>query len=290
MPTAGKAATPVSLMAVGDSDKELPILCDICLGPHEYVRMTRADFDKECKICARPFTVFRWRPGKDARYKKTEVCQTCARLKNVCQTCLLDLEFGLPVQVRDSFIKESEQLTIPKSEVNREWFTMQQEKRFANGEMTVYEQMAKDRAEGLTSSDPNVSALLRLQRTAPYYKRNRPHVCSFFAKGECTRGASCPYRHEQPETGELAHQNMKDRYYGVNDPVAKKMLRRHDEEETKRKEAKKHHEIGQGQLYPAPKDAPPDTTKATFAVPAPPPTDPGTAAEPHQYPSQAQIF
>ena len=28
------------------------------------------------------------------RYKKTEVCQTCAKLKNVCQTCLLDLEYG----------------------------------------------------------------------------------------------------------------------------------------------------------------------------------------------------
>ena len=36
------------------------------------------------------------------RYKKTEVCQTCAKTKNVCQTCLLDLEYGLPVQV-DTF-------------------------------------------------------------------------------------------------------------------------------------------------------------------------------------------
>ena len=28
------------------------------------------------------------------RFKKTEVCQTCSKLKNVCQTCLLDLEYG----------------------------------------------------------------------------------------------------------------------------------------------------------------------------------------------------
>jgi hypothetical protein len=34
-----------------------------------------------------------------ARYKKTELCHTCARIKNVCQTCVLDLQFGLPVQV-----------------------------------------------------------------------------------------------------------------------------------------------------------------------------------------------
>lgn len=28
------------------------------------------------------------------RFKKTEVCQTCSKMKNVCQTCLLDLEYG----------------------------------------------------------------------------------------------------------------------------------------------------------------------------------------------------
>lgn len=34
-------------------------------------------------------------------------------------------------------------------------------------------------------------------------------------------------RHELPEDkGELNQQNLKDRYYGVNDPVAKRMLKR----------------------------------------------------------------
>lgn len=50
-------------------------------------------------MCARPFTVFRWCPGARMRFKKTEICQTCARLRNACQTCLLDLEYGLPLQV-----------------------------------------------------------------------------------------------------------------------------------------------------------------------------------------------
>ncbi len=31
-----------------------------------------------------------------------------------------------------------------------------------------------------------------------------------------------------PETGELAVQNIKDRYYGVNDPVANKLMKRAD--------------------------------------------------------------
>ena len=60
-------------------------------------------------------------------------------------------------------------------------------------------------------------------------QRNRAQICSFFVKGECKRGAECPYRHEMPTTGDLAHQNIKDRYYGVNDPVARKMLGRLDE-------------------------------------------------------------
>lgn len=66
--------------------------------------------------------------------------------------------------------------------------------------------------------------LKQLARTDPYYKRNKPHVCSFFAKGECKRGDECPYRHEMPPQNELSHQNIQDRYHGHNDPVARKIL------------------------------------------------------------------
>lgn len=90
--------------------------------------------------------------------------------------------------------------------------------------------------------------LKQLARSDPYYKRNRPKVCSFFAKGECTRGDECPYRfvfsslctfvyyglcstsgyrHEKPEDNDLAHQNMQDRYYGRDDPVAKRIMAKH---------------------------------------------------------------
>jgi pre-mRNA-splicing factor RBM22/SLT11 len=68
--------------------------------------------------------------------------------------------------------------------------------------------------------------LKRIARNEPYYKRNRAHICSFFVKGECKRGDECPYRHELPEDNDLTHQNIRDRYYGTNDPVAKKMLNR----------------------------------------------------------------
>ena len=53
--------------------------------------------------------------------------------------------------------------------------------------------------------------LTKLARTTPYYKRNRPHICSFWVKGECKRGEECPYRHDKPTDPDdpLADQNIK---------------------------------------------------------------------------------
>ncbi|XP_030964213.1 zinc finger CCCH domain-containing protein 49-like [Quercus lobata] len=202
------------LEADGWERSDFPIICESCLGDNPYVRMTKADFDKECKICTRPFTVFRWRPGRDARFKKTEICQTCSKLKNVCQVCLLDLEYGLPVQVRDTALSINSNDAIPKSDVNREYFAEEHDRRARAG-LDYESSYGKVRAN---------DTIMKLQRTTPYYKRNRAHVCSFYIRGECTRGAECPYRHEMPITGELSQQNIKDRYYGVNDPVAMKLL------------------------------------------------------------------
>ncbi|KAL8092284.1 zinc finger CCCH domain-containing protein 40-like [Apium graveolens] len=200
--------------ADGWERSDFPIICESCLGDNPYLRMTKADYDKECKICTRPFTVFRWRPGRDARYKKSEICQTCSKLKNVCQVCLLDLEYGLPVQVRDTALSINSNDSIPKSDVNREYFAEEHDRRARAG---------LDYESSYGKVRPN-DTILKLQRTTPYYKRNRAHVCSFYIRGECTRGAECPYRHEMPVTGELSQQNIKDRYYGVNDPVAMKLL------------------------------------------------------------------
>ncbi|KAH7574960.1 hypothetical protein JRO89_XS02G0026600 [Xanthoceras sorbifolium] len=119
--------------ADGWERSDFPIICESCLGDNPYVRMTKADYDKECKICTRPFTVFRWRPGRDARFKKTEICQTCSKLKNVCQVCLLDLEYGLPVQVRDTALNVNSTDAIPKSDVNREYFAEEHDRRARAG-------------------------------------------------------------------------------------------------------------------------------------------------------------
>lgn len=199
-------------------DSNFPILCQTCLGDNPYLRMMVDKYGAECKICSRPFTTYRWNPGQKMRYKKTEVCQTCARAKNVCQTCLLDLEYGLPVQVRDQVLAIKQDL--PQNEVNREYYNQCLDEKVKES----------DPAEGFGphKSQPPSDVLAKLARNSPYYKRNRAHICSFWVKGECKRGEECPYRHEKPTDPDdpLSDQNIKDRYYGANDPVAEKLLRR----------------------------------------------------------------
>jgi pre-mRNA-splicing factor RBM22/SLT11 len=122
---------------------------------------------------------------------------------------------GLPIQVRDHFLGAGA-VDVPTSEVGREYFNQQLEHQVASG------------ATAASLQSQSNDALLRLARTEPYYKRNLPRVCSFYAKGECTRGEGCPYRHDMPTPKEdpLAHQDLVDRYHGRNDPVAEKMMAR----------------------------------------------------------------
>jgi hypothetical protein len=47
----------------GTANEEFPILCETCLGENPFIRMTKQPFGKACKICDRPFTVYRWKPG-----------------------------------------------------------------------------------------------------------------------------------------------------------------------------------------------------------------------------------
>ena len=198
------------LNKVGWEGSEFPILCETCLGTAPYMRMTKAEWDKECKICTRPFIVFRWKPGNNSRFKKTEVCQTCAKVKNVCQTCLFDLQFGLPVEVRDKFLKEK--VEMPKDPVNRDFFAHRNTRNLDTLELPYNSPEAYPILAKYAKKDTNAN-------------RNLPHICSFFVKGFCARGNDCPYRHELPVVNELSEQSIHDRFYGTNDPIAKRILK-----------------------------------------------------------------
>lgn len=148
------------------------------------------------------------------RFKKTEICTTCAKLKNVCQSCILDLEYHLPTQVRDAALGTS--VKIPMSDINRQYFVNRMDALLdgASPEAT---------ASLVGPSRPGHDVLKKLANHEPDYKRNRPVVCSFYARGACTRGTTCPYRHEMP-TGPPS--TVQSRYHGHNDASARHILQK----------------------------------------------------------------
>jgi len=149
--------------------------------------MTKSDFDRECKLCERPFTVYRWKPTGCDRHKNTEICQICSQMKNVCQCCLLDLEFKLPVQQRDALmgIKEKNELANTTT-VTREWEADRNEKAIMNGTGKFQSTYGKIQMR---------NQFLDMAREIPYSKDVK-RVCQFYAKGTCKRGEDCPYKHE----------------------------------------------------------------------------------------------
>ncbi|XRB08488.1 pre-mRNA-splicing factor RBM22/SLT11 [Pycnococcus provasolii] len=178
---------------------DFPLICETCLGPNPYVRMLKYPNHKECPITSRPFTVFRFRPGgSESRYKSTVISKEAAKIKNVCQVCLFDLEYGLPSSVVSTLGAgpASAAIDAPRSAVNKEYF---------------YEGLATNTigagagagtraiaaAEAATTPE-NDEHLRRLARNrAPDYRRNKHKLCSFWLAKSCTRcqdGHSCTYR------------------------------------------------------------------------------------------------
>lgn len=234
------AADPTKL---GWETNDFPILCETCLGDNPYVRMTREGFGGACHVCERPTSKFKWKAGA-GRIKTTVVCAACARMKNVCQCCVLDLTYGVPVEVRDKVVATSiakqmgisggagggavalpSSITAPLlgasaavgagaavSEVNRSYAIMAAESAEAKAAATGG---AVVPYSGLAAIAPDAhETLLRLGRSQPRYDRNAARLCTFYARGECNRGSECPYRHEMPrhtKDDPLAKQGYKQR-------------------------------------------------------------------------------
>ncbi|KAL2038741.1 hypothetical protein N7G274_008499 [Stereocaulon virgatum] len=147
----------------GWESTDFPSVCENCLPDNPYVQMLKEDHGAECKICTRPFTVFRWKADRTARTKRTNICLTCARLKNCCQCCMLDLSFGLPIVVRDAALKMV--APGPESSINREYYAQEHEREIEEGRGGVEEyEKTDEKARDL---------LRRLANSEPYYKKQR---------------------------------------------------------------------------------------------------------------------
>jgi pre-mRNA-splicing factor RBM22/SLT11 len=121
-------------------ESDFPIVCTTCLGSNKYLRMMKTNFDRACRVCDRPFTVFRWRPSIKERFKKTEICQVCAKTKHVCQSCINDIETGQALHERDNEISLDNKFGAPKDIVNRDYWA------YVNSEK-VAEQKEKEKTK-----------------------------------------------------------------------------------------------------------------------------------------------
>jgi len=147
----------------GWESTDFPSVCETCLPDNPYVKMLKEDYGAECKICTRPFTIFSWSADRaHGRKKRTNICLTCARLKNCCQCCMLDLSFGLPITIRDAALKMV--APGPSSEINREYFAQNNEQAIENGLGTEEYEKTDDKAREL---------LRRLANSKPYFRKGR---------------------------------------------------------------------------------------------------------------------
>ncbi len=149
----------------GWESTDFPSVCENCLPDNPYVKMLKEDYGAECKLCTRPFTIFSWSADRaHGRKKRTTICLTCARLKNCCQCCMLDLSFGLPIAVRDAALKMV--APGPTSEINREFFAQNNEKAIEEGTGGGIEEYEK--------TDEKARELLRrLAQSKPYFRKGR---------------------------------------------------------------------------------------------------------------------
>ncbi|RPB09098.1 hypothetical protein P167DRAFT_567472 [Morchella conica CCBAS932] len=161
MPPAGPKS---DINRSGAEVTDFPAVCNDCLSATDnpFIQMIKEDRGLECKICTRPFTVFRWAADRTSRFKKTNICLTCARLKNCCQCCMLDLSFGLPIAVRDAALKLVAQ--GPSSGINKEYYAQNHEGALVDGQVP----------EEYDKTDAAARDLLKkLAGSEPYYRRKR---------------------------------------------------------------------------------------------------------------------
>lgn len=123
------------------------------------------------------------------RFRRTEICQTCAQIKSICQTCSFDLRYNVPTAVRDAALQINTEL--PSEDANRQYFVQ-------NAETLMFG--ASSLMDYTKSESAGRELVKRLARIDPYSKSPLKPICTYFLKGNCYRGDACPYLHEAKST------------------------------------------------------------------------------------------
>ena len=203
-------------------DPKFPLVYKDCLPKNEHhFQMSRAKLSRECAICERPFTVFFWKVN-DIPYR-TCICQICAKSANVCQVTLLDLDIGIPVQIRNAFLHQKQEDYRSKK---RLWFYNRLlDKKIDQGEdwldKTIHEQV-------LTLDPALVARARQLVEDDPYLSFKKAPVCQQWLSNACIHGDACHYSHELPKPGQHCPNwtkfGIRGRYFGNNDPNSQHIM------------------------------------------------------------------
>lgn len=183
------------------------MLCGTCLGENPYVRMVKLSYgDKVCKISGKPYQAFRWKAGPHGRNKETIVSYAVAAERNICQTCLNDMKYNLPVGLRDKLIKDVSEhqsvIAVPQSEVGLQHYYNQQARLLATGDHSAQQNnsFAVDMnnlpaSRQLQQFSQNLQNVANKSATKTAF-RNLPKLCSFWLNGTCNRvlKKTCPFR------------------------------------------------------------------------------------------------
>jgi pre-mRNA-splicing factor RBM22/SLT11 len=177
------------------------MLCETCLGPNPYVRMTKLPYGhKLCKIANVPYQAFKWKAGPGGRYKETIISYAIAKERNICQTCLNDLVYGLPVGVRDALLQQQQpqnQIALPESDAGQRYYYMQQAQLAASdqsGGLDMQLIMANQVPARQLDEFSRIHHAAEAKSKIAF--RNLPKLCSFWLNGTCSRVVrkTCPFR------------------------------------------------------------------------------------------------
>lgn len=225
------------------------MVCETCLGPNPYVKMTKLPPNhKLCKFSNLPFQAFRWKAGPGGRFKETIISQLVARERNICQCCLNDLQYGLPVGMRDQLMEEegkkgplriSASSSIPM--VNQHYQqlqkTLQQDDDDDDNSGGIWSKEAVGLPSLAAKQLTNFSQQFYSNSSVDHSKtalRNLPKLCSFWLNGSCNRvlRKTCPFRPccgsfvfpEILRTNKELHQALVDRLTAEGAVVVMKSL------------------------------------------------------------------
>ncbi|SCV01647.1 LANO_0F12816g1_1 [Lachancea nothofagi CBS 11611] len=91
-------------------------ICESCLSGQ--TRLTRAPNGAECKICTLPFTVYHFKAS--SKINRTLICHNCSKQRNICQCCMLDLQWQIPVELRDRVLSAVQGSQVTTQEAQNE--------------------------------------------------------------------------------------------------------------------------------------------------------------------------